>query len=169
MRIVDERPLPQWTDVYIKPGRHLFDRGEHGTLLTTEGLVALHAIIAERTIQEKDPIEAGVRDLGLLSSAYDRSRHGPFPPDEPVDLALRVAMQLRGVTQEQGFRDGAKRTGLALISVTLRLNGHVLSATRDQAVTFLLQVAGGQLQIEEMARWIRMNSRKASLEPSKTT
>lgn len=102
----------------------------------------------------------GVRDLGLLESglARPRNRHQYDPGASIFDLAAAVGA---GIIRNHPFVDGNKRTGLVAIAVFLSLNGWRFDPDQAEEVQVILALAAGEMEEDDLARWIEANSRKA--------
>ena len=119
--------------------------------LTVEEVLAIHEGLLERFGGA-----AGVRDPGLLESALYRPRTGYYK-----DLATMAAALFESLIMIHAFIDGNKRTGLISMHVFLALNGGNFDAGQVDEVQAILALASGDLEEEELARWIEANSRKA--------
>jgi death-on-curing protein len=97
----------------------------------------------------------GVRDEGLLDSAMARPKN--LAAYEAPSLAQLAASYGFGLTKNHPFLDGNKRVGLAAIAVFLDINGYELIASQPDAVTTMLQLAAGDLDEKQLARWIQDN------------
>lgn len=94
----------------------------------------------------------GVRDPSVVASALARPLNkAAYEPGVSVsELAATLAY---GLARNHGFVDGNKRTALASSAVFLRLNGHRLDATDDDAVKTFLALAGGALDEATLSDW----------------
>ena len=101
--------------------------------------------------------QAGVRDRGLLESALARPRN-QFAYGES-SLPRLAASYAFGISRNQPFLDGNKRTSLVVAELFLDLNGLDLTASDEACVTTFLRVAAGELADDDLARWIEANSR----------
>ena len=100
--------------------------------------------------------QPGVRDRGLLESAMARPRN-QFAYGE-VSIARLASRYAFGISRNDPFLDGNKRTSLVVAELFLRLNGLDLSATDADCVTTFLQLAAGDLTEDQLAEWIAANS-----------
>lgn len=85
--------------------------------LSVADLIALHEAIMERTGSGPAPL----RDEGLLESAAMRPQTAAY--DEGADLVRQAALLAIGISQNQPFMEGNKRTAYAALDTFLRLNG----------------------------------------------
>ena len=97
----------------------------------------------------------GLRDLGLLESALARPIN-KFAHGE-TDLASLAAAYAYGIARNHPFVDGNKRVAFASILVFLGLNGLELNAPPEDATAVILAIAAGEIEEDELARWIADN------------
>ena len=100
---------------------------------------------------------AGVRDDGLLESAFARPRN-LADYGEPDAAALAAAYAF-GVARNHPFVDGNKRTAAVVAETFLLINGFELAATDAQLVVAILALAAGDLSEDELADWFRIHVR----------
>ena len=55
----------------------------------------------------------------------------------------------------QVFLDGNKRTALVVCRTFLLLNGHNLDASNEEKYKTIMELAAGQIDVDQMAAWIR--------------
>jgi death-on-curing protein len=95
----------------------------------------------------------GVRDMALLQSALHRPQNlAAYRTADVADLAAAYAY---GISQNQGFLDGNKRTAFVVACVFLLDHGYELIASDQEAVTTMLSVAAGEMSEVELAVWFR--------------
>ena len=92
-----------------------------------------------------------VRDEGLLFSALARPSAGMFGQDAYPTLALKAAALFSSVAQNHALVDGNKRLSLYMTFVFLRINGHAVDFTNDEAFDLVLTVAQSRVSLEELA------------------
>lgn len=113
-------------------------------------VVAIHA----EQLAEHGGLE-GIRDRNGLESAVASPRNLlAYGTPEP-DVAALAAQYAYAIARNQVFFDGNKRTALVICRTFLLLNGLDLKATNSEKFSIILQLAEGQLGLEEMAEWIR--------------
>ena len=97
----------------------------------------------------------GVRDNGLLESALARPQnlHAYADPDGP-SLAAEYAF---GIAKNHPYIDGNKRTAFVAATAFLELNGYRFHASEVDAALTFIQLASGNLTVEELAAWLRAN------------
>jgi death on curing protein len=95
----------------------------------------------------------GVRDLGLLESAFARPKYLLASSEEPPTLAQLAAAYAKGIVANHPFVDGNKRTAF-IVSVTfLRLNGLRLTAPKEDRVVTFWKLAAGEVTEAQLAAW----------------
>ena len=98
---------------------------------------------------------SGLRDRGLLESALARPLNQyAYGKD---DLAALAAAYGFGLAKNHPFVDGNERTALLAIVTFLGLNGREFTASEAEAAVTMLGVASGEIDEEELARWIGAN------------
>lgn len=104
---------------------------------------------------------AGIRDMGLLESAFDppRNRLAYQPKSTLFELAASLCV---GVTKNRLFIDGNKRTALLATRAFLFLNGYALEPGEKDEVLTMVAIADGALTEMELATWLRRNSTRCA-------
>ena len=110
--------------------------------------------IHRRQLSEHGGAE-GLRDAGLLASALARPRNLLAYSDGEPDFATLASAYAFGIVRNHPFIDGNKRTGYVVCRTFLVLNGHDLSASREDKYSTFLSLAGGELSEDELTLWIR--------------
>jgi len=123
-------------------------------VITIQEALEIHAILIERFGGT-----SGVRDQGLLEAALLR----PFQTFDGKDLYLTVvdkaAAILESVVKNHPFIDGNKRTGYVLARLTLMAEQMDISVGQEEKYQFIIQVANGTLDFEQIKGWLRKHSR----------
>jgi death on curing protein len=102
----------------------------------------------------------GVRDQGLLESAIDRP-NATFAGEELyLTLYLKAAAILESIVKNHPFVDGNKRTGWASCAALMRFSGFKFTLTEEEAYDFVIRVASSHLELEDIALFIELNSKK---------
>ena len=118
--------------------------------LTPEQVLFIHSRLVTETGGSH-----GLRDLGLLLSAVARPR-ATFDSNELYpDLFTKAAALMDSLINNHPFLDGNKRTGLTATGLFLRINGWKLTATSEELVACTMRVAVEDLEIDELANWLR--------------
>ena len=124
---------------------------KHGPVWISEELViAVHA----RQITEHGG-SAGIRDKSLLRSALARPQQLYAYGDPSPDIAALAASLAYGIAKNHPFVDGNKRTAAVLCELFIMVNGMSLEASDQEMLSVFLALAGGSLNEEELADWIR--------------
>lgn len=69
-------------------------------------------------------------------------------------IVRKSAYALYSLVQSHPFWDGNKRTAFAISMFILKANGFRLIATKEQSIEFVLNVAKGNLKLEDVEDWI---------------
>jgi len=102
----------------------------------------------------------GLRDAGLLESALARpvNKQSYDAKATVFDLAAAYAF---GLARNHPFVDGNKRIAFASIAMFLSENGYAFAPERMDALQTILRLAAGEVEEDELARWVEDNSKKA--------
>lgn len=98
-----------------------------------------------------------LRDLGALESAVFRPQHAAHYED--ADLIRQAALLAVGISQNQPFVDGNKRTAFAACDLFLRMNGHAFAGDPLELAQRLEMVAERAGRLDEATdsfeHWLR--------------
>jgi death-on-curing protein len=97
-----------------------------------------------------------VRDIGLLDSACRRPQATFFGQEAYPTLAAKAAALMHSLACNHGLVDGNKRLALLATAVFLRVNGHTLDLTDDEAFDLTMSVAQGQLDADGIQERLRL-------------
>ena len=97
-----------------------------------------------------------VRDLGLLDSACHRPQAGFFGQEAYLTLSGKAAALMHSLACNHALVDGNKRLALLATVVFLRINGHRLDLTDDEAFDLTMSVAAGQLDADGIEKRVRL-------------
>ena len=115
--------------------------------LTTQEVLG----IAERVIPG-----CAVRDVGLVEAAVARPQASFAGTRVYPDAVHMAAALVESLVCHHALVDGNKRLGLACLIVFLRLNGHRLTMTNDQAYDLIYAVASGMMRsVDDIAAALR--------------
>jgi death-on-curing protein len=99
---------------------------------------------------------SGIRDEGLLDSALNRAVNlAMYSSPDFAELAAAYGV---GLAKNHAFVDGNKRASFLSVGLFLGLNGYKLKATQVDATLTMLAVAGGEMDEQNFAEWIRKNT-----------
>ena len=110
--------------------------------LTLQEVLTIH----ENVVEESGGSH-GVRDEGLVASAVLRPQTTFSGEQLYPDLFTQAAALLHSLTRNHPFVDGNKRTGYVATALFLELNGYQFTASHDDLLEFVLNVATGELEI----------------------
>jgi death-on-curing protein len=99
---------------------------------------------------------AGIRDEALLESAMSRPQQR-FAYADRVDIVEMASLYTAGIVRNHPFVDGNKRTGFVVGILFLELNGHRFTASEEDALRFVLDLAAGALNEVAYADFLRKN------------
>ena len=97
---------------------------------------------------------AGLRDEGLLDAALAAPFQTFGGKDVYPSLLQKASRLCFGLVKNHPFVDGNKRIGAHAMLVFLALNGIELSHSQDELAECILQLAAGEIDAEELTRWI---------------
>ena len=117
--------------------------------LSKEQILLLHSQLIQQTGGSD-----GVRDYALLESAIEAPFQS-FGGDELYPTIQAKATRLGyGLIKNHCMIDGNKRIGTHVMLVFLALNGIEVSYTQKELYEVILQVASGELEYEDLLKWI---------------
>jgi death-on-curing protein len=96
-----------------------------------------------------------VGDYGLLESALARPRASVFGQDAYPDLHLKAAALLHSVARNHALVDGNKRLAWTACRTFLAVNGQWIGASEDDRFDFVIRVATGVLDLDDIAEQLR--------------
>ena len=96
-----------------------------------------------------------VRDYGLLESALARPQTTVFGADAYPGIHEKAAALLHSLVRNHALVDGNKRLGWVAVRLFYVLNDLDLRADHDDAFSFVMGVAAGEItEVDEMAAWL---------------
>jgi len=102
----------------------------------------------------------GIRDNGLLSAALARPRNRRAYGASATLFDLAAAYGF-AIAKDHPFLDGNKRVALMVMYVFLEVNGYRLDAPEVEAVDVMLNLASGEMTEDDLALWLKTNSRRS--------
>ncbi|WP_353572609.1 type II toxin-antitoxin system death-on-curing family toxin [Candidatus Albibeggiatoa sp. nov. BB20] len=104
----------------------------------------------------------GIRDENALKSALERPFSGFgetlfYPTPEEKAGAI-----LESIIKNHPFIDGNKRTGYVLMRLLLMHFDKDIQATQDDKYDFVIAVASGKLDFQEIVTWINLRANPAN-------
>ena len=98
-----------------------------------------------------------MRDEGLLESALSQPKATFFGELLHPTIHEQAAAYLYHIAKNHPFLDGNKRTAYGGMEAFLRLNGHNLNLTDDEAYDMVMRVAQGEITKEELSRFVEQH------------
>jgi death-on-curing protein len=102
----------------------------------------------------------GIRDHSLLDSALNR----PFQTFDGEllypTLIDQSAAIIESIVKNHPFHDGNKRTGYTLMRLHLLNNGLDINASEDDKYDFVISIASGRIDFDQIKQWIENNLEK---------
>jgi len=99
----------------------------------------------------------GLRDRGLLESAFARQHHAYAGTSDIVEMA---AQYTAGIVRSRPFVDGNKRTGFVVGVLFLELHGFDFKAGEADATQAVMALASGTLDEAAYTAWLRENAKR---------
>ena len=97
---------------------------------------------------------SGIRDKNLLISAISRPSSGTKDQEFYPSPAQKAAAIIESIVKNHPFIDGNKRTGYVLMRIVLLEFGFDIKANQDEKYDFVIKIASGQLEYEDIYSWI---------------
>ena len=98
---------------------------------------------------------SGMRDEGLLESAFARPQQLYAYGDPAPDLADLAASLAHGIARNHSFVDGNKRTAIVVCETFIEMNSATLEVSDAEIFPTLLALAEGKLKLKDFAIWLR--------------
>src|SRR3989344_3308734 len=125
--------------------------------LMAQELLVLHALVIEETGGSD-----GVRDVSLVASAVAKPQTSFGGKELYSGIFLKAAVLLEAVVNYHAFVDGNKRTGFVATARFLSLNGYTFSGSNKDVEKTVLLIATKEMQVRNIAVWLKKNSKKNS-------
>ena len=99
---------------------------------------------------------SGVLNTGSIDSALGRPRNR-FAY-EGAGIFACAASYLFGLAKNCGYHDANKRTAYMVCITVLRINGHQVSATPEEIIGLMLDVATDRFDETQIAAWLESHA-----------
>lgn len=120
-------------------------------MISIEEVLQIHEILIER-FGGSD----GVRDIRLLDASISR----PFNTFDQNELypsiTDKAAAIIESIVKNHPFIDGNKRTGYTLMRLLLLDQGLDINATEDEKYDFVIGIASGKFNFDQIKNWIEI-------------
>jgi death on curing protein len=113
-----------------------------------DAVLAIH----DESISEHRGVR-GIGDLAVVDSALARPLN--LLASRKPDAARLAAAYAFRLCNKHGFLDGNKRTALVVAETFLDLNGFEVTASDEQVVRTMLELASSVMLEEQLAKWFR--------------
>jgi death on curing protein len=100
----------------------------------------------------------GVRDEGRLLSVVQVPKLNVFGKEQYRSVFEKAAVYLRNTIGDHPFIDGYKRTAVTICAIFLKRNKKLLTVTPKDLENFTVKVAVNNLEIKEIAAWLKNNT-----------
>lgn len=121
-------------------------------MIDLQEILEIHQILIEQFGGSQ-----GVRDSGLLQSAIERPFSGFGETEFYKTPEEKAGAVLESIVKNHPFIDGNKRTGYVLMRLILMQYGKDVKATQDEKYDFVIGVASGLSDLNEIVTWIKTN------------
>ncbi len=123
--------------------------------LTKRQVLAIHDVLIEKYGGIK-----GLRDEGLLESALAQPRQSFFGEDLYKAIFSKAAAYGFSLSENQPFIDGNKRVAVSVMATFLMVNRLRMTCDQENLYKTIMKLANKQLTREELARWLKKNSKE---------
>ncbi|PJF43912.1 MAG: hypothetical protein CUN55_06695 [Phototrophicales bacterium] len=135
--------------------------------VTVDELVYINLLLTQssgiHTIVEG---KRAVRDMDLLEAAVGRPRQSVFGEDAYPTLRLKASALLHSIARNHPFADGNKRTATVGAIFMLQTNGQNVAWQQEQALSYILNLAEGCIDLETFAFWLPLKQCSTALVPN---
>ena len=111
----------------------------------------------EDALQVVDRYGFHIRDIGLLASALARPATTVMSVEAYPQLSMKAAALMESVARFHPLIDGNKRTAWTLMVLMLWINGYRHDFTTDTAFDLVVEVAAGDVSLEDSAGTIALH------------
>ena len=122
--------------------------------LSVVEILAIHDRVLEETRGS-----FGMRDENLLHSIAVGPKASFGDKEQFPTLFLKAAAYLESIATYHVFVDGNKRTAITVASAFLAMNDFLVELEIEATEEFILAVAQSQIKLEEIAAWLKKNSK----------
>jgi len=100
----------------------------------------------------------GIRDENGLKSALERPFGGFGETEFYPSPEKKAGAILESIVKNHPFIDGNKRTGYVLMRLILMSFGKDIQASQDEKYDFVIAVASGKLDFQQIVTWINQRT-----------
>lgn len=124
--------------------------------LTVEEIVIMSVALIKQTSPNE---QIGVKDMGLLESAAARPQAAFGGTELYPTIFLKAAAFMESLAQNHSLHNANKRTAFSATVTFLKMNGHNLRLSHDDAVQYALDVTNGALNVERSSAILEAHSK----------
>lgn len=100
----------------------------------------------------------GYHDERLIKSALARPMHSVMGEDAYPDVFSKAAALLDAIARNHGFRDGNKRTAMAVAALFLEQHDIRVAFTNQEYEDVMLHVVNDRPSIQEIKEWLEAHA-----------
>jgi death-on-curing protein len=119
-------------------------------MISIEQVITIHEILIDKFGGAK-----GLRDLALLESALSRPYQTFGGTELHENQFQKAAAIIQSLLINHPFIDGNKRIGFVVMRLILLEKGWEINATQDEKYLFVLNIASGKMEFNEISDWIK--------------
>ncbi len=101
---------------------------------------------------------SGVRDMNLLESAIARPFQSFGGNELYPSVFEKAAAIVESIVNNHPFVDGNKRTGFLAGFMLMYQNGYEITAKKEDAYDFVINIASSNIEFEEIVIWLKSNT-----------
>jgi death-on-curing protein len=109
---------------------------------------------SEILLEQLESIGFVVRDRGLFASCVERAATTLYGQDAYPTIEHKAAAILESFVKNHPMIDGNKRSGWLSANIFLELNAVEVVCTLDDAFDFILGIATGAQEFDEIVSWL---------------
>jgi death-on-curing protein len=109
---------------------------------------------SEILLEQLESIGFVVRDKGLFASCVERAATTLYGQDAYPTIEHKAAAILESFVKNHPMIDGNKRSGWLSANIFLELNAVEVVCTLDDAFDFILGIATGAQEFDEIVNWL---------------
>lgn len=125
-------------------------------------LTAQHVVQLNRQFMAEANEHFAILFYGVLQGCVERIQTILFGEELFPDIYEKAAGLMYCLITRTPFENGNKRTGVAAALTFLEMNGIVVEVDVDESIEFTSRIADSQVNMSEVANWLKSNTREIS-------